>query len=148
MEPARHVMAEHGFQAAHVSPIGGSEALWALLATSLAIATVVLTFRALVHRRYTAAADSVAPTGLGGILYNKWYVDELYDRIIVRPLIALWRACWQVVDVRLIDASVNGLAASGKMAGWAMSLLQTGRVATYLTVFVIGALLILGTFLL
>ncbi|MEN8144025.1 MAG: NADH-quinone oxidoreductase subunit L [Gemmatimonadota bacterium] len=148
MEPARHVMAQQGFQAAHVSPIGGGEALWAGLATAIAIATVVLTFRALVHKRYAAAADSAAPTGLGGILYNKWYVDELYDRIIVRPLIALWRACWQVVDVRLIDGSVNGLAGTGKIAGWAMSLLQTGRVATYLTVFVAGAILILGTILL
>ncbi len=74
----------------------------------------------------------------------KWYVDELYDRIIVRPLLALWRACWRVVDDRLIDASVNGLAGTARLAGWVGSQLQTGRVTTYLLFFMLGAVLVLG----
>jgi len=80
MEPARQVMTEHGLHQAHESPLGGGEAVWAIMSTALALIVVILTFRALVHRRYRPASESETPTGFAGILYNKWYVDELYDR--------------------------------------------------------------------
>ncbi|MGI9038148.1 MAG: NADH-quinone oxidoreductase subunit L [Gemmatimonadota bacterium] len=144
--PAIGVMEARGIQAAHASPIGGGEALWAGVSTLLAIAVVLLTFRVLIRKR-VAAADAPPPDGLAGILYNKWYIDELYDRTIVRPSLALWRACWRVVDVGLIDGTVNGVASGTRLIGWFGSLFQTGRVATYLFFFVTGVLVILGTVL-
>jgi NADH-quinone oxidoreductase subunit L len=109
---------------------------------------VILTFRALVHRRYRPAAESEAPTGFAGILYNKWYVDELYDRTIIRPLLALWRGCWRIVDAGLIDGTLNTLASGTRMVGWVGSLFQTGRVAGYMYWFVTGVVLILALLLL
>ena len=144
--PAVAVMEARGVHAAHVAPLGGGEAVWAGISTVLAIVVIVLTFRALVRRRVPAAA-APAPEGLAGILYNKWYIDELYDRLIVRPSLALWRACWRIVDVGLIDGTVNGLAGGTRMVGWFGSLTQTGRVASYLFFFVAGALVILGAIL-
>jgi len=49
------------------------------------------------------------------------------------------------VDDRLIDGSVNGLAGLSRIAGWTGSQLQSGRLSTYILVFMIGALLILGS---
>ena len=147
-EPARGILEGHGVHAAHSSPVGGGEALWAGISTVAAAVVILLTFRALVRRTWKPAAESAEPTGLAGVLYNKWYVDELYDRTIVLPLLALWRGCWRLVDAGLIDGSINGLAAGTRAVGWIGSLFQTGRVATYMFYFVTGVLVILATFLL
>ncbi len=149
--------AAHGAAAAHgatvapgeglsrTSPLGGGEALWAVLATGLAVAVVLLVFRSLSRRRYRRAVQAPEPRGMAAVLYHKWYVDELYDRIIVRPMLALWRGCWRIVDDRLIDGSVSRLAGLSRIVGWTGSQLQSGRLSTYILVFMIGALLILGS---
>jgi NADH-quinone oxidoreductase subunit L len=147
-EPARGILTAHGLHDAHASPVGGGEALWAGISTVAAAVVILLTFRALVRRSWKPAAESAEPDGLAGVLYNKWYVDELYDRTIVLPLLALWRGCWRIVDAGLIDGSINGLAAGTRAVGWIGSLFQTGRVATYMFYFVTGVLVILATFLL
>ncbi len=147
-EPARHVMTEHGFSQANVVAPGGGEAFWAGLSTCLSLLVVILTFRALARRRYLAAAKAPEPPGIAGILYNKWYVDELYDRLVIRPLLALWRGCWRIVDAGLIDGTLNTLASGSRMVGWVGSLFQTGRVAGYMFWFVTGVIVILAAFLL
>jgi NADH-quinone oxidoreductase subunit L len=134
----------HGEAVAHTAPIGGGQALWAALMTVLAAIVVLVAFRTL-DRPYRPAAESSAPRGVAGVLYHKWYVDELYDRVIVRPLLALWRGCWRIVDERIIDGTIHSLAGTARLIGWTGSQLQTGRVGTYLLVFMIGALLILGS---
>jgi len=144
--PATEIMAARGVHAAHVAPIGGGEAVWAAASTLLAAAVILLTFRAIVRRK-VPAVDAPPPRGLAGILYGKWYIDELYDRLIVRPSLALWRGCWKIVDVGIIDGAVNGVAGSLRLVGWVGGLMQTGRVATYLFFFVTGVLVILGTIL-
>ena len=135
----------HGEGMIHEAPLGGGETLWAVIGTDLAIVTIIIVFWRLSRRRYLPAAESSAPRGTASLLYHKWYVDELYDRLIVRPLLALWRGCWRIVDDRLIDGAVNGLGGVARVVGWTGSQLQTGRVSTYLLVFMIGALIILGS---
>ena len=143
-EPALAVAAAHGIEPAHVAPAGGGEALWAGVSTLAALAAVLLTVRALGARRVPTAAEAVAPTGFARVLHDKWYVDELYDRLIVRPSVALWRGCWRVVDAGIIDGTVNGAGHVARLFGWIGGQLQSGRVTTYLLVFMLGAILVLG----
>jgi NADH-quinone oxidoreductase subunit L len=84
--------------------------------------------------------------GLGRILWKKWYVDELYDALIVRPVLWVSReALWKVVDVRLVDGLlVNGTAVASRALGWVGSRLQTGEVGVYVVLFVVGVLVVLG----
>jgi NADH-quinone oxidoreductase subunit L len=79
---------------------------------------------------------------LGRILWKKWYIDELYDAIVVRPVMWLSReVLWKVVDARLVDGwLVNGSAAVSRALGWAGSRLQTGEVGAYVVLFVIGVI--------
>src|SRR5439155_949887 len=85
-------------------------------------------------------------TGLGRLLWKKWYVDELYDAIIVRPLQWLAReVLWKSIDARLVDGLiVNGSATASRALGWLGSRLQTGEVGFYVVLFVVGVLLLVG----
>ena len=143
-EPAIAVKEAHGFVAEHHAPVGGGEALWAGISAAIAIAAVTATVRVLSPKPVPTEAEAVAPTGFARVLHDKWYVDELYDRAIVRPALALWRACWRIVDAGLIDGAVNGAGRAARLLGWAGGQLQTGRVTTYLVAFMLGALLVLG----
>jgi NADH-quinone oxidoreductase subunit L len=88
-----------------------------------------------------------AETGFAKLLAEKYRVDELYDTYLVRPLVWLSRVVlWKGVDAGAIDgAAVNGSAVVARTLGWIGSRLQTGQVGTYVVVFVVGALVLLGT---
>jgi NADH-quinone oxidoreductase subunit L len=71
-------------------------------------------------------------------LLNKWYFDELYDFIFVRPAIWLAKEFWQVGDVTLIDGVPNGLAAMAEDGSRVAVRIQTGSIAIYAFTMLIG----------
>jgi NADH-quinone oxidoreductase subunit L len=142
--PADDVLASNVGEFAHQSPLGGGEALWALLSFAVASIIIVLTTRALGRRVVDPAVGAAAPRGFRKVLYNKWYVDELYDRTVVRPLLAVSRASWRFIDETLIDGLVNGAGYLSRFAGWSGSRLQTGQLNTYAFAIVVGVLVVLG----
>src|SRR2546422_11163489 len=75
------------------------------------------------------AQRAPAETGFARVLWKKWYGDEIYDALIVRPIMWLSReVLWKIVDVRLVDgAGVNGAAAVSRALGWVGSRLQAGE---------------------
>ena len=150
LEPVTHAAAEiqvAGFgEAAHSAPLGGGEVLWALASTLAAALTVAVGARLLGSREYVAAAaDSGPRPGLARVLHDKWYFDEAYEAVIVQPLLRLSRWCWRFIDTVIIDGFVNATAQFTRLAGWVMSLFQTGQVNMYAFVLTVGVLLILGT---
>ncbi len=128
----------------HTAPVGGGEVLWALLSTAAAGLVVLVSVRVVGGWKVTPAARDVAPTGFGKILYNKWYVDELYDAVIVRPVVRVSRFCWKVVDAGIIDGLVNAVGYLARAFGFVGSLFQTGTVNTYAFILSLGVLFILG----
>jgi NADH-quinone oxidoreductase subunit L len=142
---AEHIMVEHLGEAAHSSPFGGGEGTWAVLSTLAAIVVVVVVFQALKRKKYSPAKEAKEPTGLMGILYHKYYVDELYDAVIVRPFKALCMFSWRVIDQGIIDGvAVNGTAYFTRFGGWVISRFQTGYLGTYVLIIVVGVLVVLG----
>lgn len=131
---------------AHAAPVvGGGEFVWAVGSTVAAAVVLLAALRVLGGRTYLAAAEAgAAPRGLRGVLVNKWYFDEAFDAAIVRPVLAASRWCWKVVDTVLIDGFVNFLGNFTRLAGWAVSLFQTGQANTYAFVLTLGVLLVLG----
>jgi NADH-quinone oxidoreductase subunit L len=71
-------------------------------------------------------------------LLNKWYFDELYDAIFVRPARALARVLWQKVDAGVIDGVPNGAADLAVDVSRGAVRLQTGRVANYAFTMIAG----------
>jgi NADH-quinone oxidoreductase subunit L len=86
--------------------------------------------------------------GVYRFLLNKWYFDELYDLIIVRPYRALARMLWQVGDVTIIDGVPNGLAALTEEGAAGAVRLQTGSIAVYAFAMLIGLVLLVSIYLL
>jgi NADH-quinone oxidoreductase subunit L len=134
---------------AYQSPVGGGHVTWGFIATGIALAVIVVASRVFLGREVRTAVDEGEPqSGIGKLLYNKWYVDELYDRIIVRPVVGISRFCWQVVDRVLIDGTVNAVGTISRGTGWFGSLFQTGQLNTYAFILAVGALALLGVLIL
>jgi NADH-quinone oxidoreductase subunit L len=92
--------------------------------------------------------ESSPAEGFARVLEEKYYVDEVYDRALVRPTMGLSRVVlWRAIDAGLIDGlMVNGSAYAARFAGWFGSQFQSGRVGTYAWVLVIGVLAVLSAF--
>jgi NADH-quinone oxidoreductase subunit L len=85
--------------------------------------------------------------GIYLFLLNKWYFDELYDAIFVQPAIRLSRVLWQTGDATLIDGVPNGLAELTVDGSRQAVKIQTGSLAVYAFVMLIGVVLLVGIFL-
>ena len=93
----------------------------------------------------TAAALKNALPGLHSLIYHKFYVDEVYGRLIIKPLrFVSDRVMYQLVDAGLIDGvMVNGTAKVSYAAGKALAKAQSGRLDIYALVFAAGVALML-----
>src|SRR5687768_7374398 len=123
-----------------------TEAVVALISTIVAI-TGWLVARSLYKDKQLAsdlAFEQKAP-GLARAIENKWYVDELYAAIIVRPLAALSRFFWKGVDA-LIDGLAAMLGFAVRMSGDVMRFFQTGNVRNYALMFVVGVVVFMVFF--
>lgn len=113
---------------------------WGLMGLSTVLVIVMIFIARGKFRQYedTGAEN----TGLAKVLENKWYVDELYDAIIVKPLMVLSRFFQDVVERAGIDGLVNGVGAGVKWGGRQIRLLQNGQVGFYIFAMVIGMIVL------
>jgi NADH-quinone oxidoreductase subunit L len=82
-------------------------------------------------------------------LLNKWYFDELYDAVIVRPVMALGAEFWKTGDGAVIDGlGPDGIAATATRLAVRASRLQTGYLYHYAFVMLIGVVLLVSWYLL
>ncbi|MDB5397093.1 MAG: NADH-quinone oxidoreductase subunit [Rhodospirillales bacterium] len=92
------------------------------------------------------AAWATSLSGLYQLIYRKYYFDELYDAIFVRPAFALGRIFWKRVDVGIIDAfGPDGIATATRSASAGFSRLQSGYLFHYALAMLVGVL-VLTTF--
>lgn len=77
-------------------------------------------------------------SGVHKILFNKYYVDELYDLIIIRPIKAISMVCWKVLDVIIVDGTVLAFGRVSRFAGEVSRLLQTGAMQVYAVFIILG----------
>jgi NADH-quinone oxidoreductase subunit L len=126
-------------------PHGNTE--WFLIGAAVLVGIVGLVagWRATLQRPIPVAAEAPVDTGFARVLYHKYYIDEIYNALIVRPLVWLSRVVlWKGVDQGVVDgAAVNGTARLSRGLGWLGSRLQTGQVGIYVVLFLVGALWIL-----
>ncbi|MFZ0410839.1 MAG: NADH-quinone oxidoreductase subunit L [Candidatus Acidiferrales bacterium] len=121
---------------------GGMELARALLGWPVIVALLGLLVAWWFYIKNTEAPKRLAKSlhGVYTLVLNKYYVDEIYGALIVRPL--LWistHVLWQGVDAGLIDGTVNGVGYVARESGSEARKLQSGNARSYATWVVIGA---------
>lgn len=138
------------FGAAQETGHGSLDTEITLMAFTLAIVGLGILLAYLSYGRGAKVAEGFSSLAGGGpyrLLLNKYYVDELYDLLIVQPFTAISRALAQVFDPKVIDGAVNGVAASARGLSSIWRGLQTGNVQHYLFGFIAGTLALLAYYL-
>jgi len=78
------------------------------------------------------------------LLENKWYVDEIFEAVFVKPIGALAGFIWKGFDVAVIDRMVLGFGRVSAWSGQTLRVIQTGSIQVYATMLLVGILLSVG----
>ncbi len=121
--------------------------LASLLPTLVGLAGIALAYIMYVAVPALPARMAAAVPALYRLVLNKWYFDELYDRIFVRPAQRLARVLWHVGDETLLDGMPNGIASLAADGSAQVVRIQTGSIAVYAFTMLIGLVLLVSIFL-
>ncbi|HEY5068641.1 MAG TPA: NADH-quinone oxidoreductase subunit L [Candidatus Acidoferrum sp.] len=134
------------------SEAGTAEAVAHALETPLAIVAVITALAGLLAAYWLYVKQPSKPDILaksfGGAyrtLLHKYYVDEFYNAVVVRPLMWLsTNVFWKAVDVSIIDGAVNGIAEGVTVVGDGTRRTQSGNARSYAVWVVVGAIVIVA----
>jgi NADH-quinone oxidoreductase subunit L len=112
---------------------------WMLTGISSLLIILVVVFA---WNKFSRKPELSEAKGFGKVLENKWYVDELYDTIIVKPLNWLGGVLNSIVEKDVIDGLVNGVGKAVNYGSRQLRLLQSGQVANYVLLMVLSMLVV------
>jgi NADH-quinone oxidoreductase subunit L len=141
------ILGGHHWLGHHLSSIIGAEEAvhlshtteWILMGSSVTIALLALL---IAIGKYSKQADGEPQTALGKFLYNKWLVDELYEKAIVQPLNRFAGFLKEVVEKNVIDGFVNGTGKLVQYGARQTRLIQSGQVGYYILFMVLSIVLL------
>lgn len=96
--------------------------------------------------KYIKKPELNEATGLGKVVANKWYIDELYDTLIVNPLTYLGIFFKNIIEKSGIDGFVNGVGTFVQFSSRRLRLVQNGRVGTYILLMVFSLVVLFVIF--
>ncbi len=82
--------------------------------------------------------------GVHRLLFNKYYVDEIYNAVFINPTIRGSEIVYDNFDLKVIDGAVNGSAEAAGFSGKILSYFQSGLIKDYALIFLLGAIIFLG----
>lgn len=133
------VFAESAKIAEHHHPEASQEYL--MMGASTAAIIIVIIFAVNRYKKYRSTEEETS--GVSKLLEHKWYIDELYDAVIVNPLNALAGFFKNIVEKSGIDGLVNGV---GRFVGYGsrqLRLLQSGQAGNYILIMVLSMVVFL-----
>jgi NADH-quinone oxidoreductase subunit L len=125
----------------------GHSTEYTLMGASVVLSLVFIVIAWMKYSKFEKTSEEEG--GFGKILLNKWYVDEIYNSVIVRPMKSVAGFFNVVIEKNIIDGFVNGIGRAVNYGSRQVRLLQTGQVGTYVLLMVFGflALFIIQLFL-
>jgi NADH-quinone oxidoreductase subunit L len=118
---------------------------FSLVAISVAAGVIGILVAYVMYIAKPALADSVASRAgvFYRLVYNKYFVDEIYNAVVVKPVVNISRTVlWRGVDAGLIDGAVNGVGTQSQGIGGLLRLLQSGNIRSYATWVVFGSVIL------
>lgn len=146
MEPVMSQGAQVAESHALAAAGGHAGAEIALMVASVALVLIAIFLARMFYNKRPELATNFREklSGIHRLLLNKYYVDEIYGAILVRPVVYLSLFLWKIVDVVFIDGLINGLATAYSDVSQYCRGVQTGRVRSYATLFVIGVVVLVA----
>jgi NADH-quinone oxidoreductase subunit L len=136
----------HHQLAAYLSPVVKSsvhhlthDTEYMLMGVSTLLVLIAIFFAWTRFKNYQPEGES---KGFAQLLENKWYVDELYDFIIVKPIKSISEFSNRIIETKGIDGLVNGVGKAVNYSGRQLRWLQSGQVGAYVLLMVIGILIL------
>jgi NADH-quinone oxidoreductase subunit L len=119
---------------------------WMMVALAITAATtgILLAFVMYIKRPELPGKFVASFQGAYRTIYNKWYVDEIYDALFVNPIKRLGTFCWKGFDVKVIDGIVDGTGKIIEACSRGLRFTQSGFVHNYALTMVVGAFVILA----
>jgi NADH-quinone oxidoreductase subunit L len=120
---------------------------WMLIGLSIGIAAIGVLAAFSLYRRFDLAGDDRVKKLLGGYyrtLENKYYVDEFYNRVLIRPFVWLADKAVMGFDRRVIDGVVDGTGLATAFSGDILRRLQSGLVQNYALIMIAGIVMLLA----
>ena len=140
---ANSILASHHSDAHH-----HSLALeWGLMAASLAIAIIGILYATSLYKKssHKPAEMAAKNKGLYNILWNKYFVDEIYHNVFVAPIYKIsLDFLWKIVDVQIIDGIVNGSARAIALSAENLRKIQSGIAQNYALMMLFGIVAIIA----
>jgi NADH-quinone oxidoreductase subunit L len=116
-----------------------------VVSTLMALSGIGLAW--LIYYAHRLPAPEERASALYRFLRDKWRFDELYNGLIVQPLRNLAYALWQIVDTKIIDGAVNGVAFGIGAVSQRLRHVQTGLVTNYALSIALGMVILLAVYL-
>jgi NADH-quinone oxidoreductase subunit L len=123
---------------------GSTEITLMLISVGGALIALIYAYVKYIKNSHVPVRDGEERGLLATLSYHKFYLDELYDLIIRKPLDALSDFFYKVVDKMGIDGLVNGIGSTPVEASKGLRLLQTGNVGFYIFMMVVGIIAVLA----
>lgn len=123
--------------------IHAPEMLLMAIIITLTLVSIFIAYNIYIRRK-DVPLDASQLSGAQKLVANKFYVDELYNAIIVKPLYGLSKVFYSFIERMGIDGIINGLGKSVVYGSRGLRFFQDGSIGYYLFVMVVGIILILG----
>ena len=139
---------EHTQEMHHIAAHGAASTEFSFMAISVAIAVLGISVAWFMYCKNPHLPGQIVAKlpKLHRAVFNKWYIDEFYDALIVNPTKRFGTFLWQIFDVRLVDGLVNGVAWVVRGSGRALRHTQTGLTHSYAMSMVLGVVVILAIY--
>ncbi|TLN20181.1 NADH-quinone oxidoreductase subunit L, partial [bacterium] len=127
---------------ANAAAAGGHDAIeYVLMAASVGYALCGITVALYLYVKRPDIPGKIAASfkGTYNLLYNKYFVDEIYGAVFVDGCVALANHFWKFWDVVVIDGLVNGMASGVRGVGAVFAKFQNGQVQAYALSIAAGA---------
>ena len=146
LDPVFSLANEFGRKYAHHGAHPSHAIEWGLMGLSVVIALVGIAIAFTMYVKNTELPGKFVATfpTLHRAVYNKWYVDEIYDYVFVNPCKAAGQFLWKGFDVLVIDGVVNGVANVVMGFSGIFRYMQSGYVYNYAFTMALGVVVMLG----
>jgi len=131
-----HVIEAHGSASVEIALM--------ILSVLIGLAGITGAFMMYMKNPDAPAKFTAKFSGLHRWVFNKWYIDELYDFLFVNPCKKIGTFLWRGFDVKVVDGIVNGVAWVAKGIGSGLKYTQSGYLHNYAVAMVIGVVVIVG----